>query len=238
MGPECDPHTADLIADTPPSWLAGLLAERRPLVMGILNVTPDSFSDGGRFIDPERAIAQAQRMIAAGADIIDIGAESTRPYGGAAPVSSADELARLTPVLPAVVKLETPVSIDTMKADIATWALDQGAAMVNDVWGLQRDPAMAEVVSEYDVPVVVMHNRESADPAIDIIADVQAFFERSLAIAERRRHRARLHRARSRHRLRQDAGTEHRLHRAARRIQDASGCRFWSAPRASASSMR
>ena len=186
MGPERDPHTADLIADTPPSWLAGLLAERRPLVMGVLNVTPDSFSDGGRFIDPERAIAQAERMIAAGADIIDIGAESTRPYGGAAPVSSADELARLTPVLPAVVKLKTPVSIDTMKADIATWALDQGVAMVNDVWGLQRDPAMAEVVSEYDMPVVVMHNRESADAAIDIIADVQAFFERSLDIAQRR----------------------------------------------------
>ena len=161
------------------------MAEARPLVMGVLNVTPDSFSDGGRFIDPDRAIAQAQRMIADGADIIDIGAESTRPYGGAAPVSYEDELARLAPVLPAVVKLKTPVSIDTMKAGIATWALDQGAAMVNDVWGLQRDPAMADVVAEYDMPVVIMHNRESADPAIDIVADVQAFFQRSLDIAKR-----------------------------------------------------
>ena len=88
-------------------------------------------------------------------------------------------------MLPAVVRLKTPVSIDTMKAKIATWALDQGAAMVNDVWGLQRDPAMAEVVSEYDMPVVIMHNREAADPAIDIIADVAAFFTRSLAAAER-----------------------------------------------------
>jgi dihydropteroate synthase len=183
MGSQGDPQSAGLIADTPPSWLGGLMAERRPLVMGVLNVTPDSFSDGGRFIDPQRAIAQARRMIAEGADIIDIGAESTRPYGGAEPVSQADELARLTPVLPAVVKLKTPVSIDTMKADIAKWAFDQGAAMVNDVWGLQRDPALAEVVSEYDMPVVIMHNREAADPAIDIIADVQAFFQRSLDIA-------------------------------------------------------
>jgi dihydropteroate synthase len=185
MGPQGDPQTAGLIADTPPSWLGGLMAEARPLVMGVLNVTPDSFSDGGRFIDPDRAIAQAQRMIADGADIIDIGAESTRPYGGAAPVSYEDELARLAPVLPAVVKLKTPVSIDTIKAGIATWALDQGAAMVNDVWGLQRDPAMADVVSEYDMPVVIMHNRESVDPALDIIADVHAFFQRSLDIAKR-----------------------------------------------------
>jgi dihydropteroate synthase len=185
MGPQGDPQTAGLIADTPPSWLGGLMAEARPLVMGVLNVTPDSFSDGGRFIDPDRAIAQAQRMIADGADIIDIGAESTRPYGGAAPVSYEDELARLAPVLPAVVKLKTPVSIDTIKAGIATWALDQGAAMVNDVGGLQRDPAMADVVSEYDMPVVIMHNRESADPALDIIADVHAFFQRSLDIAKR-----------------------------------------------------
>jgi dihydropteroate synthase len=185
MGPQGDPQTAGLIADTPPSWLGGLMAEARPLVMGVLNVTPDSFSDGGRFIDPDRAIAQAQRMIADGADVIDIGAESTRPYGGAAPVSYEDEMARLAPVLPAVVKLKTPVSIDTIKAGIATWALDQGAAMVNDVWGLQRDPAMADVVSEYDMPVVIMHNRESADPALDIIADVHAFFQRSLDIAKR-----------------------------------------------------
>jgi len=177
--------TTELIADTPPSWLAGLLAQNRPLVMGVLNVTPDSFSDGGQFIDPEPAITQAQRMVGEGADIIDVGAESTRPYGGATPVSRDEEIARLRPVLSAVVKLGTPVSIDTMKADVAQWAFDQGAAMANDVWGLQRDPAMAGIVSENDMPVVIMHNRETADATIDIMADVEAFFERSLDIAQR-----------------------------------------------------
>jgi len=179
--PEAAPAT---IADKPPSWLAGRLARGRPLVMGVLNVTPDSFSDGGRFIDPQRAVAQAQRMIADGADIIDIGAESTRPYGGATPVSGGEEIARLAPVLPAVIALGTPVSIDTMKADVARWAFDRGVAMANDVWGLQRDPAMAVIVSENDMPVVIMHNRDAADPSLDIVADVAAFFERSLAVAE------------------------------------------------------
>ena len=170
---------------TRPSWLAALLPERRPLVMGVLNVTPDSFSDGGRFIDPERAIAQAQAMVEAGADIIDIGAESTRPYGGMTPVSRDEEIARLAPVLGTVVALGKPVSIDTMKAEVARWALAEGAAMANDVWGLQRDPGMAGVVAESGLPVVVMHNRDSADPAIDIMADLATFFERSLAIADR-----------------------------------------------------
>jgi dihydropteroate synthase len=186
MSPPGDPQTVgEPIVDTPPSWLAALLAERRPLVMGILNVTPDSFSDGGRFIDPQTAIERARRMMAEGADIIDIGAESTRPYGGAKPVSEAEERARLEPVLPAVVKLGIPVSIDTMKAAVASWALDQGAGMVNDVWGLQRDPDMAQIVSEYDMPVVIMHNRAEADPALDIIAEVQAFFARSIDAAKR-----------------------------------------------------
>jgi dihydropteroate synthase len=165
--------------------LAALLSLGRPLVMGILNVTPDSFSDGGRFIDPASAIAHAAAMAAQGADIIDIGAESTRPYGGATPVSADDEQARLTPVLPAVLKLGLPVSIDTIKADVATWALDQGAVIVNDVWGLQRDPDMAPLVAQRGAPVIVMHNREAADEKIDIVADVIAFFSRSLEIAER-----------------------------------------------------
>ncbi len=160
-----------------------MLAEGRPLVMGVLNVTPDSFSDGGRFVAPETAIAHARRMVAEGADILDIGAESTRPYGGAVPVPVDDELARLEPVLPAVVALGVPVSIDTLKSEVAAWALRAGAAMVNDVWGLQRDPGMAGLVAEQGVPVIVMHNRESADPAIDIVADVVAFFARSLDIA-------------------------------------------------------
>lgn len=167
-----------------PNVLAELLALSRPLVMGILNVTPDSFSDGGRFFEPGKAIAHARDMAAHGADIIDIGAESTRPYGGPVPVSADDEKTRLA-VLPAVVAIGVPVSIDTIKASIAAWALDQGAAIVNDVWGLQRDPEMASLVAKRGVPVIVMHNRESADPAIDIVADVIDFFSRSLEIAAR-----------------------------------------------------
>src|ERR1051325_10961857 len=107
--------------------LEQLLAERRPLVMGILNVTPDSFSDGGRFIDPQAALAHARQMIAEGADIIDVGAESSRPYTSAQPVSLDDEVARLAPVLRPVVELGKPVSVDTMKAKAAAWALEQGA---------------------------------------------------------------------------------------------------------------
>jgi dihydropteroate synthase len=165
--------------------ISALLALGRPLVMGILNVTPDSFSDGGQFIDPATAIAHAAAIAKQGADILDIGAESTRPYGGAKPVTADDELARLVSVLPAAVKLGLPVSIDTIKANIAAWALDQGATIVNDVWGLQRDPDMAKLVAERGVPVIVMHNRESADDGIDIVADVMAFFTRSLEIAQR-----------------------------------------------------
>ena len=166
-----------------PEPLRRLLAEHRPIVMGILNVTPDSFSDGGEFQDPERAIDHARRMAEAGADIIDIGAESTRPYPGMQPVSLEEEMARLAPVLPAVIKLGVPVSIDTIKAKVAAWALDQGAAILNDVWGLQRDPDMAGLVAARGVPLVIMHNRDEADPGIDIIADIKAFFARSLDIA-------------------------------------------------------
>jgi len=160
-----------------------MLAERRPLVMGILNVTPDSFSDGGRFIDPHAALAHARQVIAEGADIIDVGAESTRPYIGAQPVSLDDEIARLAPVLRPVAELGTPVSVDTMKAKVAAWALEQGAAILNDVWGLQRDPDMARVAAEHGVPLIVMHNREQPDPALDIMTDIEASFRRSLDIA-------------------------------------------------------
>jgi dihydropteroate synthase len=165
--------------------LRDLLEKKRPLIMGVLNVTPDSFSDGGRFLDPAAAIAQAQRLAAEGADILDIGAESTRPYGHAVAVTLDEERSRLAGILPAVVALGVPVSIDTMKAAVAAWALKSGAMIVNDVWGLQRDPDMAFVVAGHDAPVVVMHNRDAADPRIDIVADVTAFFERSLAIAAR-----------------------------------------------------
>ena len=165
--------------------LAPLLGKARPLVMGVLNITPDLFSDGGRFLDPAAAIAQARRLAAEGADILDVGAESTRPYFGAVRVSAEDERARLAPVLSEVIALGVPLSIDTLKASIAAWALGLGAAMVNDVWGLQGDPDMARVVADHGAPVIIMHNRESADPGIDIVADVTDFFRRSLDIAAR-----------------------------------------------------
>jgi dihydropteroate synthase len=154
-----------------------------PAVMGVLNVTPDSFSDGGNFTTPARAFAQARRMIFEGADIIDVGAESTRPYAGAEAVPAGDEIARLRPVLAGVVALGLPVSIDSMKAAVVRFALDQGTQIANDVWGLQRDPDMAPLLAERNVPVIVMHNRDSADDTIDIMADVIAFFRRSLDIA-------------------------------------------------------
>jgi dihydropteroate synthase len=163
--------------------LTGLLAKGQPLVMGVLNVTPDSFSDGGRFLDPAAAVAQARRLVDEGADIIDVGAESTRPYGGAVAVSLDEERSRLNAALPAIIALGVPVSIDTMKAPVAAWALETGAAIVNDVWGLQRDPAMARVIADRGAPVIIMHNRDEADPAIDIIAAVTEFFSRSLEIA-------------------------------------------------------
>ena len=171
--------------DSAPQPLGRLLALGRPVVMGVLNVTPNSFSDGGRFFDPGRAIDHARQLVAEGADILDIGAESTRPYGGAVAVTAEEERRRLEPILPTVLGLGVPVSIDTMKAAVAAWALDAGAAIANDVWGLQRDGDMARVVAERGVPVIVMHNREAADPAIDIMADIAAFFSRSLAIADR-----------------------------------------------------
>jgi len=177
------PTRANSDRNTAANPLAGLLALGRPVVMGVLNVTPDSFSDGGRFLDPGAALDQARRMVAEGADILDIGAESTRPYGDAVAVPLAEEMRRLEPILPAVVALGVPVSIDTIKAKTAAWALAAGATIVNDVWGLQRDPDMASLVAEQGVPVVLMHNREAADPAIDIMADITAFLSRSLEIA-------------------------------------------------------
>jgi dihydropteroate synthase len=164
--------------------LPALLSRATPAVMGVLNVTPDSFSDGGLFVAPESALAQARRMIAEGADIVDVGAESTRPYG-ARPVSAEEELQRLRPVLADVVALGRPVSIDSMKSAVVAWALGAGAAIANDVWGLQRDPDMASVVAEHGVPVIVMHNRDRADAGIDIMQDIAAFFARSLDIAAR-----------------------------------------------------
>jgi dihydropteroate synthase len=166
-----------------PAWHA-LISRPYPAVMGVLNVTPDSFSDGGQFIAPDRALAQARRMAAEGADFIDIGAESTRPYG-AEPISAEEELERLRPILAEVVALGIPVSIDSMKSAVVRWALDAGAAIANDVWGLQRDPDMAGLLAERHSPVIIMHNRDRADASLDIMQDIADYFTRSLDIADR-----------------------------------------------------
>jgi dihydropteroate synthase len=183
------PHSPGGPVDHP--VLGAIIRKPYPAVMGVLNVTPDSFSDGGQFTTPEAALAQAQRMIAQGADIIDIGAESTRPYGGSQAVPAEDELNRLRPVIPRVVSLGlslgVPVSIDSMKSEVVEWALDAGAVIANDVWGLQRDTGMAKLVAARRAPVIVMHNRDRADPAIDIMEDIARFFARSIDIAAQAR---------------------------------------------------
>ncbi|GAB2186820.1 dihydropteroate synthase [Roseibium sp. LAB1] len=164
----------------PPRFAGG---SQRPHVMGILNVTPDSFSDGGRHATAGAALRRAQEMILEGADILDVGGESTRP--GSEPVPLDLEWSRLDPILDEVIAMGTPVSIDTYKAEIARRACAAGAVIVNDVWGLQKDPAMADVVAEAGVHVVMMHNRLAADAGLDILADIDRFFETSMELAEK-----------------------------------------------------
>jgi dihydropteroate synthase len=159
----------------------------RPSVMGVLNVTPDSFSDGGRYVDPEDAIVHGRRLIEEGAALVDVGGESTRP--GAAPVSDEDELARVEPVLEGLRGL--PVSIDTSKAGVARRALELGAELVNDVTALRADPDLAEVVADGDAFVCLMHMQ--GDPRTmqvaprydDVVSEVLAFLEERVAFAVR-----------------------------------------------------
>lgn len=158
--------------------------EPRVRLMGIVNVTPDSFSDGGKFDALEAALAHARQLEAEGADILDIGGESTRP--GAAEVGADAEMARVLPVIAALAQ-ENPsrvISIDTYKADVARAACKAGASIINDVWGLQRDPRIADVAAEFGAGVVIMHNRTEKDETLDIVADMATFFTRSLARAE------------------------------------------------------
>lgn len=155
---------------------------KRTLLMGILNVTPDSFSDGGLFSLLKNATAHADAMIAEGADIIDVGGESTRP--GHQPVSLDEEIARVVPVVSALApRVNVPISIDTYKAATASAAFEAGARIVNDIWGLQREPDIARVAAAWGAPVVAMHNRAEIDPAIDIIEDMKRFFGRTMEIA-------------------------------------------------------
>ena len=154
----------------------------RTLIMGVVNVTPDSFSDGGRWFDPEAAIAHGKRLAAEGADILDVGGESTRP--GAAAVTVEEEIARVVPVIRALAaSVSAPISIDTMKAPVACAALEAGASVVNDVWGFQFDPDLARVAADAGALCVLMHNRREDDASIDIFAEVCDFLSRSLDIA-------------------------------------------------------
>jgi dihydropteroate synthase len=159
-----------------------LALDARPLIMGVVNITPDSFSDGGLLANAEEAIAHGLTLAMEGAAIIDVGGESTRP--GHAAIDAATEIARVRPVVAGLANaLSLPVSIDTWKAEVAEAALSAGAAIVNDIWGAQREPAIAEVAARYGAPMVLMHNRDTVDPDIDIFDDVLRFLERSIAIA-------------------------------------------------------
>ncbi len=188
------PDTADglaVMARQPYTWQLrrGVLTlGDKTRLMGILNVTPDSFSDGGRYTTVEAAVAQARKLVAEGADILDIGGESTRP--GAQTVDEAEEMARVIPVIEAVARtVDVPLSIDTYKACVAEAALAAGAVMVNDISGFRFDARMPEVIAQHGAGVVVMHSRgtpgalHGLSPVLDILADVTASFERSLEVA-------------------------------------------------------
>jgi len=153
-------------------------------IMGILNVTPDSFSDGGQFVDIERAVARALQMVADGADIIDIGGESTRP--DAEPVSTEVELQRVIPVVKRLVaKLDVPISIDTYKAEVARQAIAAGAMIINDVGGAKIDPDMPKIMAESGAKVILMHNRPHGEEkdCFDILKQVQDELQESIDLA-------------------------------------------------------
>ncbi|WP_027036752.1 dihydropteroate synthase [Mesorhizobium ciceri] len=154
----------------------------KAVVVGILNVTPDSFSDGGQFDAPEKALAQARRMIGEGALVVDVGGESTRP--GAAAVSASQEQARILPVIEALAGVsEVLISVDTYRADTARLAVAAGAHIVNDVWGLQREPDIARVAADTGAGLVIMHTGRDRQKLPDVIADQLTFLRRSLEIA-------------------------------------------------------
>lgn len=167
-------------------WKDGksLTVGEKTLIMGVLNYTPDSFSDGGKWNNADAALRHMEQMVADGADIIDIGAESSRP--GFTPVSASEEIDRLDDILPKLVKnCPVPVSVDTYKAETAAYAMQTGAHIMNDIWGLQYAPEpgkMAAVAAKYGVPVVVMHNQDGTEYT-NIIEDMKKFFVASAVIA-------------------------------------------------------
>jgi dihydropteroate synthase len=167
-----------------------LVLGRRTLVMGVLNVTPDSFSDGGSFLDPQRAVEHALKMEQAGADLLDIGGESTRP--GSTGTAADAELARILPVLKALLGvLKIPISIDTRKSEVAEAAISAGAQIINDVSGLRNDPRIAEVASRHGVPLILMHMRGEPQTmqkkpfARDVMKDVTQGLRASISIARK-----------------------------------------------------
>ncbi|MCL5058004.1 MAG: dihydropteroate synthase [Actinobacteria bacterium] len=155
----------------------------RTLVMGILNVTPDSFTDGGEFFDPGRAVEHALQMEEEGADIIDLGGESTRP--GYRKIGAGEEIDRIIPVLSRLLReLKVPVSVDTTKAEVAERALAEGAHIINDQWALRRDPGMAGIAAGYGAPVIIMHNQTGTEYR-DMMGDMVGYFRGSIEIARR-----------------------------------------------------
>lgn len=163
---------------------------RRTCIMGVVNVTPDSFSDGGRFLDPRRAVDQGLRLAAEGADIIDIGGESTRPFSDS--VSADEEIRRVVPVIAELAqKIRAPISIDTSKAAVARRALEAGAAMINDIAALRSDAGMAALAAESGVPVILMHMRgeprtmQVAPSYGDLVGEIAAFLRQAADAAER-----------------------------------------------------
>lgn len=158
---------------------------KKTLIMGILNVTPDSFSDGGRYNNLDSALEQAKKMVEDGVDIIDIGGESTRP--GHTQISVEEEIGRVVPVIEMLSKeLDVIISIDTYKYQVAEAALKAGAHIINDIWGLQYDNGeMAMLAAEYNVPVIAMHNQNGTEYSEDIILSMRKFFERTYEISDR-----------------------------------------------------
>ncbi|PLS03496.1 dihydropteroate synthase [Neobacillus cucumis] len=166
---KCGPYTLDY--------------SKKTIVMGILNVTPDSFSDGGKFNQIERAVERAKEMAANGADIIDIGGESTRP--GYTVISDEEEIERVVPVIKAISEqVPIPISIDTYKAEVAKQAIEAGAHIINDIWGAKADKRMAQVAAEYNVPIILMHNRHDRNYHT-FIRDVLNDLYESISIAKK-----------------------------------------------------
>ncbi len=170
-----------------------LISASRTLILGVLNVTPDSFSDGGLYSTVDAAVRQAHQLVADGTDVLDIGGESTRPatFGDHSPLPASEELARILPVITRVAAElpHVPISVDTYKTEVARAALDAGAALINDISGLTYDPQMAALAAERGVPIILMHLLGSPRDIplkpvyTDVVADIKAFFDRQIAFA-------------------------------------------------------